>query len=82
MASNNSYVKNKEFLLIYSTTTSSKINQLTKKYKQIISFDVKTDQILTEKKIKHEISDSFLDTSELLSIDSLCIKLELLLNAT
>ena len=70
MAANNSYVKNKEFLLIDSTTTSSKINQLTKKYKQIISFDVKTDQILTEKKIKHEISDSFLDTSEFLLIDS------------
>ena len=74
MSSNNSYVKNKEFLLIDYTITSSKINQLTKKHKQIISFDVKTDQILTEKKIKHEISDSFLDTSELLSIDSLCIK--------
>ena len=41
---------NNEFLLIDSTITSSKIDQLTKKYKQIISFDIETDQILTEKK--------------------------------
>jgi len=65
---------NNEFLLIDSTITPSKIDQLTKKYKQIISFDIETDQILTEKKIKHNISDIFLNTSELLSIDSLCIK--------
>ena len=62
-----------KFLLVDSTSTLSRINDLKNDYQKIISFDLESDRILTNNSINHEISEKFLAEDELISIDLACI---------
>jgi len=62
-----------KFLLVDSTSTLSRINDLKNDYQKIISFDLESDRILTNNSINHEISEKFLSEDELISIDPACI---------
>ncbi len=63
----------KSFLLVDSTSTLSKINELKNNFQKIISFDLESDRLLTDNLINHEISENFFPVEESKSIDSACL---------
>ena len=63
----------KSFLLVNSTSTLSKINELKNNFQKIISFDLESDRLLTDNLINHEISENFFPAEESKSIDSACL---------
>ena len=63
----------KSFLLVDSTSTLSKINELKNNFQKIISFDLESDRLLTDNLINHEISENFFPAEESKSIDSACL---------
>ena len=56
-----------KFLLVDSTSTLSRINDLKNDYQKIISFDLESDRILTNNSINHEISEKFLSEDRIKS---------------
>ena len=75
MQSKASNQKSSNILLIDSSVNNKESAIFKKTYKNIITFDINSDRLLTRKKILHEISDDFIENSELKLIDSVCLEL-------
>ena len=73
MSSKNSNYLDTNFLLVDSTITITKIKRLKLDFKKIITFDIKSDRILSDNSMKHEISDNLVTNNELKLIDSGCM---------
>ena len=69
MSSKNSNYLDTNFLLVDSTITITKIKQLKLDLNKIITFDIKSDRILSDNSMKHEISDNLVTNNELKLID-------------
>ena len=65
--------KKDQILLIDSTITITKINDLKSNTKKIITFDLSSHRLLNENGIEHEISENFISENELKLIDSACL---------
>ena len=75
MQSKTSNQKSSNILLIDSSVNNKESAIFKKTYKNIITFDINSDRLLTRKKILHKISDDFIENSELKLIDSVCLEL-------
>ena len=73
MSSKNPNYLDTNFLLVDSTITITKIKRLKLDFKKIITFDIKSDRLLSDNSMKHEISDNLVTNNELKLIDSGCI---------
>ena len=73
MSSKNPNYSDTNFLLVDSTITITKIKRLKLDFKKIITFDIKSDRLLSDNSMKHEISDNLVTNNELKLIDSGCI---------
>ena len=71
-------ISNEEYsdiLLLDSNITKKESKILNGNFKKIITFDINSDRMLTEKKISHIVSDDFIDNYDSKSIDSACLDL-------
>ena len=73
MSSKNPNYLDTNFLLVDSTITITKIKRLKLDFKKIITFDIKSDRLLSDNSMKHEISDNLVTNNELKLIDSGCM---------
>ena len=73
MSSKNLEHSNTNLLLVDFTITLAKIKQLKLDFKEIITFDIKSDRLLSDNGIKHEVSDNIINQNELRLIDSACM---------
>ncbi len=65
MQSKTSNQKSSNILLLDSSVNNKESAIFKKTYKNIITFDINSDRLLTRKKILHKISDDFIENSEL-----------------
>ena len=65
MSSKNLEHSNTNLLLVDFTITLAKIKQLKSDFKEIITFDIKSDRLLSDNGIKHEVSDNIINQNEL-----------------
>ena len=73
-----SKISNEEYsdiLLLDSNITKKESKIFNGNFKKIITFDINSDRMLTEKKIPHIVSDDFIDNYDSKSIDSACLDL-------
>ena len=71
-------ISNEEYsdiLLLDSNITKKESKIFNRNFKKIITFDINSDRMLTEKKIPHIVSDDFIDNYDSKSIDSACLDL-------
>ena len=62
-------------LLLDSSTSKKQFKIINNTFKKIITFDINSDRILSEKNFSHIVSDDFLNNSESNELDSICIDL-------
>ena len=72
--SNHMNNKTNQILLIDSSITLTKINDLKSHTKKIITFDLISHRLLTENGIEHDISENYISSKELELIDPSCLK--------
>ena len=71
-------ISNEEYsdiLLLDSNITKKESKIFNGNFEKIITFDINSDRMLTEKKIPHIVSDDFIDNYDSKSIDSACLDL-------